>query len=177
MARGINKVILIGNMGNDPELRYMPNGGAVCNISVATSEGWRDKQSGEVRERTEWHRVVLYNRTAEVAGQYLHKGSKVYIEGRLQTRKWTGNDGQDRYTTEIIANDLQMLDSKQGGASGNYAAPASTPAYGHSSTSQSSGGYQSTPSTSQQHAAPDYAASHMDEPVPELDGFNDDVPF
>ncbi|MGK7295239.1 MAG: single-stranded DNA-binding protein [Candidatus Wenzhouxiangella sp. M2_3B_020] len=116
MARGINKVILIGNLGADPEVRYTPANTAVCNVSVATTEQWRDKQSGEQQEKTEWHRVVLFNRLGEIAGEYLRKGSKVYIEGRLQTRKWQGQDGQDRYTTEIVANDMQMLDSRGGGS-------------------------------------------------------------
>ncbi len=115
MARGINKVILIGNLGQDPEVKYMPSGGAVCNITVATTESWTDRDSGGKQERTEWHRVVLFRRLAEVAGEYLRKGSKVYIEGRLQTRKWQGQDGQDRYTTEVIANDMQMLDGRGGG--------------------------------------------------------------
>jgi len=109
MARGINKVILIGNLGKAPEVRYMPSGGAVCNLTVATSEGWKDKKTGEDQERTEWHRVVLFNRLAEVAGEYLTKGAKVYLEGKLQTRKWQDKDGQDRYTTEIVASEMQML--------------------------------------------------------------------
>lgn len=116
MARGVNKAILIGNLGADPEVRYTPGGSAVANIRVATTHGWRDKQSGERQEQTEWHRVVLFGRLAEIGGEYLRKGSKVYIEGRLQTRKWQGQDGQDRYTTEIVANDLQMLDSRGGGS-------------------------------------------------------------
>jgi single-strand DNA-binding protein len=103
MARGINKVILIGNLGGDPEVRYMPNGSAVANVTLATSEAWKDKQTGETQDRTEWHRVVFFNRLAEIAGEYLRKGSKIYIEGRLQTRKWQDKNGQDRYTTEIIA--------------------------------------------------------------------------
>jgi single-strand DNA-binding protein len=115
MARGVNKVILIGNLGADPEVRYMANGAAVANLRLATTDSWRDRQTGEQQERTEWHRVVLYRRLGEIAGEYLRKGSKVYIEGRLQTRKWQGQDGNDRYTTEIIANDLQMLDSRVGG--------------------------------------------------------------
>lgn len=118
MARGINKVILIGNLGQDPDTRYMPSGGAVTNINIATSESWKDKQTGEQKERTEWHRVVFFNRLAEIAGEYLRKGSKVYIEGSLRTRKWQGQDGQDRYTTEIVAGEMQMLDS-QGGNSGH----------------------------------------------------------
>lgn len=115
MARGINKVILIGNLGKDPEVRYTPNGAAVANITLATSETWKDKQTGENQERTEWHRVVMFNRLGEIAGEYLRKGSKVYIEGRLQTRKWQDKTtGQDRYTTEIIADSMQMLDAKGG---------------------------------------------------------------
>ncbi len=127
MARGINKVILIGNLGKDPEVRYMPSGGAVANLTLATSENWKDKQTGENQERTEWHRVVMFNRLGEIAGEYLKKGSKVYIEGKLQTRKWQGQDGQDRYTTEIVANEMQMLDSR-GGASDFGGAPAKAPA-------------------------------------------------
>lgn len=115
-ARGINKVILIGNLGRDPEIRYTANGGAVANIALATSETWKDKNTGEQQERTEWHRVVFFGRLGEIVGEYLKKGSKVYVEGRLQTRKWQGQDGQDRYTTEIIANDMQMLDSRGGGS-------------------------------------------------------------
>jgi single-strand DNA-binding protein len=116
MARGINKVILIGNLGRDPETRYMPSGGAVTNVTLATSETWKDKNTGEPQERTEWHRVVFFNRLGEIAGEYLKKGSKVYVEGSLRTRKWQGQDGQDRYTTEIVANEMQMLDSKGGGS-------------------------------------------------------------
>ncbi|HHI76993.1 MAG TPA: single-stranded DNA-binding protein [Gammaproteobacteria bacterium] len=115
-SRGVNKVILIGNLGQDPEVRYMPNGGAVCNITVATSEVWKDKNTGEQQERTEWHRVVMFRRLAEIAGEYLRKGSKVYLEGRLQTRKWQDQNGNDRWTTEIIADEMQMLDSRGGGS-------------------------------------------------------------
>lgn len=124
MARGVNKVILIGNLGADPESRMMPSGGQVTNINVATSETWKDKQTGQPQERTEWHRVVFFNRLAEIAGEYLKKGSKVYIEGTLRTRKWQGQDGQDRYTTEIIANEMQMLDSR--GHSGGFEQSASS---------------------------------------------------
>ncbi|NQY42361.1 MAG: single-stranded DNA-binding protein [Legionellales bacterium] len=112
MARGVNKVILVGNIGNDPEVRYMPNGSAVTNVSLATSDVWKDKQSGEQQERTEWHRVVFFNRLGEIAGEYLRKGSKIFVEGNLRTRKWQDKNSQDRYTTEIIANEMQMLDSK-----------------------------------------------------------------
>jgi single-strand DNA-binding protein len=153
MARGVNKVILIGNLGRDPEIRYMPNGGAVANLALATSEVWKDKNTGEQQEKTEWHRVVLFRRLAEIAGEYLKKGSKVYIEGKLQTRKWQDNQGQDRYTTEIIGNELQMLDSRGAGGSNNF---SSAP----SSASQSA--------PSQSNSMPDM--------VPAGD-FDDDIPF
>ncbi|MDH3981265.1 MAG: single-stranded DNA-binding protein [Kiritimatiellaceae bacterium] len=112
MSKGINKVILIGNLGKDPEVRYSPNGGAIANITIATSESWKDKNTGEKVDKTEWHRVVFFRRLAEIVGEYLKKGSKVYIEGKLQTRKWQDSNGQDRYTTEVIANEMQMLDSR-----------------------------------------------------------------
>lgn len=111
MSRGINKVILIGNLGQDPEVRYMPQGGAVANFTIATSESWTDKTTNEKKEQTEWHRIVIYQRLAEIAGQYLRKGSKVYIEGKLKNRKWIDKEGAERYTTEILANELQMLDA------------------------------------------------------------------
>ena len=114
MARGINKAILIGHLGQDPEVKYMPSGKAVCNISVATTESWNDRNSGEKIEKTEWHRVVLFHRLAEIAGEYLRKGSQVYVEGRLQTRKWQDQSGADRYSTEIVANNMQMLGGKGG---------------------------------------------------------------
>lgn len=113
----VNKVIIVGNLGRDPETRYMPNGDAVTNIAVATTESWKDKQTGEKKELTEWHRITFYRKLAEIAGQYLKKGSQVYVEGRLQTRKWTDKEGVERYTTEIIADAMQMLGSKQGGNS------------------------------------------------------------
>ncbi len=112
MARGVNKVILIGNLGADPETRFMPSGGAVTNIRMATSETWKDRQTGQMQERTEWHRVIFFNKLGEIAGEYLKKGSKVYIEGSIRTRKWQGQDGQDRYTTEIVASEMQMLDGR-----------------------------------------------------------------
>lgn len=121
MARGVNKVILIGNLGKDPEVRYMPSGGAVANVTLATSETWKDKQSGENQERTEWHNVVFFNRLAEIAGEYLKKGSKVYVEGSLRTRKWQDKNGQDRYTTEIVAAEMQMLDGRGAGGGGGSA--------------------------------------------------------
>ncbi len=137
MARGINKVILIGNLGKDPEVRYMPSGSAVANITLATSESWKDKQSGDQQERTEWHRVVFFNRLAEIAGEYLKKGAKVYIEGSLRTKKWQGQDGQDRYTTEIVANEMQMLDSRGGGSASFAGEP---PAHADSGGRQSPSG-------------------------------------
>lgn len=112
MPRGINKVILIGNLGGDPEVRYTPQGKAVANLTLATSETWKDKATGEKKEKTEWHRVILFARLGEIAGEYLKKGAKVYIEGKLQTRKWKDKSGNDRYTTEIIGSELQMLDSR-----------------------------------------------------------------
>lgn len=120
MARGVNKVILIGNLGQDPEVRYTPGGSAVANVSVATSTSWRDKTSGETQDRTEWHRVVFFNRLAEIVGEYLRKGARVYIEGSLRTRKWQDKSGADRYTTEIIANEMQMLDSRNNGNAGDF---------------------------------------------------------
>jgi single-strand DNA-binding protein len=118
MARGINKVILVGNLGQDPETRYMPSGKAVTNLRLATSDSWKDKQTGEQREQTEWHSVVMYDRLAEIAAEYLRKGSQIYVEGRLKTRKWQDKEGKDRYTTEIIANEMQMLGSRRGARPG-----------------------------------------------------------
>ena len=156
MARGINKVILIGNLGVDPETRYMPSGGAVTNIRLATSESWKDKNSGEMQERTEWHRVVFFNRLAEIAAEYLRKGSKVYIEGSLRTRKWQGQDGQDRYTTEIVGNEMQMLDSRSMGGSADF----------------DSGGRPATPGRQ----SPQPQKSPQESP-PDMNGFDDDIPF
>ena len=125
MSKGINKVILIGNLGRDPETRYLPSGVAVTSLSVGTSESWKDKNTGEQQERTEWHRVALFKRLAEIAGEYLHTGSQVYIEGSLRTKKWQGKDGQDRYTTEIIASEMQMLgEKKSGGGDSQQGRPA-----------------------------------------------------
>ena len=166
MARGVNKVILIGNLGADPETRFMPSGGAVTNVRLATSETWKDKQSGQMQERTEWHRVVFFNKLGEIAGEYLKKGSKVYIEGSIRTRKWQGQDGQDRYTTEIVANEMQMLDSRGsgqgdsnmggGGAYGGQSPQSSAPAQGSSAPAQN---------------APQTA------PAQDFNDFDDDIPF
>lgn len=166
-SRGVNKVILIGNIGQDPEVRYTPGGSAITNISVATSEAWKDKQTGQSQERTEWHRVVFFNRLAEIAGEYLRKGSKVYIEGSLRTRKWQDQQGQDRYTTEIVANEMQMLDGRGGAETGSsapsygdYGAPASAP-----------------PSSRPAPASNQRSAPPQSSPAPDFDGFDDDIPF
>ena len=127
MARGINKVILIGNLGNDPDVRYTAGGAAVANISIATTESWRDKATGEQQDRTEWHRVVFFGRLAEIVSEYLRKGSQIYVEGRLQTRKWQDKEGNDRYTTEIVANEMQMLGGR-GGSSADFNQPSSNSA-------------------------------------------------
>lgn len=165
MARGINKVILVGNLGKDPEAKFMPSGNAVTNITVATSESWKDKQTGQQQERTEWHRVVFFNRLAEIASEYLKKGSKVYVEGSLRTRKWQGQDGQDRYTTEIVASDMQMLDSRGGSAGYDNAAPMQ-------SSSQPSP--QSSPRQGSQPPAGQQTAPAADSG---FDSFDDDIPF
>lgn len=147
MARGINKVILIGNLGTDPEVRYMPTGGAVANLTIATSESWTDKTTNEKKENTEWHRVVIYQRLAEIAGEYLRKGSKVYIEGRLRTRKWQDQQGVERYTTEIIANELQMLDGR---GEGQGAGMGQAPAMGGGAPMGNQSGYQQPAAAPQQ---------------------------
>ena len=176
-SRGVNKVILVGNLGQDPEVRYMPNGGAVTNITLATSESWRDKQTGENKEITEWHRVVLFGKLAEVAGEYLRKGSQVYIEGQLRTRKWQDQGGQDRYTTEVVVNvggTMQMLGGRQGG---NAGAPAggqgNNNGWGQPQQpqggSQFSGGGSAPAARPQQSSAPASSEPPMD--------FDDDIPF
>src|SRR5580700_1319557 len=160
MARGVNKVILIGNLGADPETRAMPSGTTVANLRIATSESWRDKQSGEQQERTEWHRVALFGRLAEVAGEYLRKGSQVYIEGSLRTRKWQDKQGNDRYSTEIVGNDLQMLGGRGGGAGG-------APGAGAEGGARAGGGSGSQPALAEESAG---SASRSEE-------FDDDIPF
>ncbi|MFW1294726.1 single-stranded DNA-binding protein [Vibrio parahaemolyticus] len=174
-SRGINKVILVGNLGNDPEIRYMPNGGAVANITIATSESWRDKATGEQREKTEWHRVVLFGKLAEVAGEYLRKGSQVYVEGQLQTRKWQDQSGQDRYSTEVVVQGfngvMQMLGGRaQGGA----------PAMGGQQQQQGGWGQPQQPAqqqynaSQQQQQAPQQPQQQYNEPPMD---FDDDIPF
>src|SRR5262245_28076333 len=130
MARGVNKVILIGNLGKDPETRYMPSGSAVTNLTLATSESWKDKQTGENQERTEWHKVAMFGKLAEIAAEYLRKGSQVYIEGKLRTRKWQDKEGKDRWTTEIVADEMNMLGGKGGGGAAGASAPSAAAAGG-----------------------------------------------
>ena len=140
MARGVNKVILVGNLGKDPETRYMPSGSAVTNLTLATSESWKDKQTGEQQDRTEWHKIAMFGRLAEIAAEYLRKGSQIYVEGKLRTRKWQDKEGKDRWTTEIVADEMQMLGSKGGGAGAGAAAMGAGAASGSGSSSGSGGG-------------------------------------
>lgn len=163
MARGINKVIIVGNVGQDPEVKYMPSGGAVTSISVATSESWKDKNTGQQQERTEWHKIVFYNKLAEIAGEYIKKGSKVYVEGSLRTRKWQAQDGSDRYTTEIIASEMQMLDSK--------------PADGSAPQQRQAAPAQQRQAAPQQGYPPSAARPAAAAPAPAIDDFSDDIPF
>ncbi|MFV9687509.1 single-stranded DNA-binding protein SSB1 [Pantoea sp. ARC607] len=177
-SRGVNKVILVGNLGQDPEVRYMPNGGAVANITLATSESWRDKQTGENKEITEWHRVVLFGKLAEVAGEYLKKGSQVYIEGQLRTRKWQDQGGQERYTTEVVVNvggTMQMLGGRQQGGNAGAQGGGNNNGWGQpqqpqGNNNQFSGGAQSRPQQQPQSAP----ASNNNEPPMD---FDDDIPF
>lgn len=178
MARGINKVILIGNIGQDPEVKYMPSGGAVTNVSVATSETWKDKNTGQPQERTEWHRVVFFNRLGEIAGEYLKKGSKVYIEGALRTRKWQAQDGTDRYTTEIVASEMQMLDGRGDNAGGGAGMGAASMAEGFDQTPQ----YNNAPARNAQPPARAQQPSAPQQNTPPqqpagFDSFDDDIPF
>ena len=192
MARGINKAILVGTLGNDPEIKYMPSGGAVVNISIATNETWTDKNTGQKQERTEWHRVVAFNRLAEVMGQYLRKGSQVYIEGKLQTDKWQDQNGQDRYTTKILANEMQMLGSRSSGTGdfygNNQQQPQSAP-----NQQQSQHQPQVAPQQYQQPATPpanptrnqgqqgqppaQQPIQQPSAPAKNYDDFDDDIPF
>lgn len=189
MAKGINKVIIVGNLGQDPETRYMPSGGAVTNCSIATSDTWKDKNTGEPVEKTEWHRIVFFNKLAEIAGEYLKKGSKVYVEGSLRTRKWQGTDGQDKYTTEIVASVMQMLDSRPSNDQGGYQQQGNSHGSAQNAAAQ---GQQRTTAPSQDHgSAPtnnrrgapgapqhDYAQSNGQGQAPAgFDSFDDDIPF
>ena len=168
--RGINKVILVGNLGQDPEIRYMPNGNAVANFSVATSESWKDKQTGENRDRTEWHRVVVFGKLAEIAGEYVKKGTQVYLEGQLQTRKWQDQAGNDRYSTEVVINavggTLQILGSRSGDSFND----------GSQNWGQSANNTSSAPSTPRPSTTNEPAASQPTIPEPPMD-FDDDIPF
>jgi single-strand DNA-binding protein len=156
MARGVNKAILVGNLGSDPETRYTAGGSAVTNVSLATTDSWKDKQSGEQQEKTEWHKVVFFGRLAEIAAEYLRKGSQIYVEGRIQTRKWQGKDGQDRWTTEIVGNEMQMLGSRGGGGGQGQSTPSNV------DSSQSGGRASESPSPQKATAGED---------------FDDDIPF
>jgi single-strand DNA-binding protein len=160
MARGVNKVILVGNLGKDPETRYMPSGSAVTNLTLATSESWKDKQSGDQQERTEWHKIAMFGRLAEIAAEYLRKGSQVYIEGKLRTRKWQDKEGKDRYTTEIVADEMQMLGSKGGGGAASAGAMGGAGAAVAGGSGSSGGG----------------RAAVNDSGAPPGD-FDDDIPF
>jgi single-strand DNA-binding protein len=160
MARGVNKVIIVGNLGRDPETRYMPSGSAVTNLRMATNEQWKDKQTGEQQERTEWHSIAMFGRLAEIAAEYLRKGQQVYIEGKLRTRKWQDKEGKDRWTTEIVADEMNMLGGKGGGASAGASAPGSAAASGGGSGSGSGSG----------------RAAVNDSGAPPGD-FDDDIPF
>lgn len=169
----VNKVIIVGNLGRDPETRYMPNGEAVTNIAVATTESWKDKNTGEKKELTEWHRITFYRKLAEIAGQYLKKGSQIYVEGRLQTRKWQDKEGVERYTTEIIADTMQMLGSRQGGGGGgmdegSYGGGGGGGSYGGGAPRQSAGGGGGSSAPRQQPAQ---------RPAPNFSDMDDDIPF
>ncbi|MCK7458951.1 single-stranded DNA-binding protein [Idiomarina aminovorans] len=183
-SRGVNKVILIGNLGADPEVRYTQNSTAIANLSIATSETWKDKQTGEPREQTEWHRCVAYRRLAEIAGEYLKKGSKIYVEGRLQTRKWTGQDNVERYSTEVVMNELQMLDSRGGSQGG--APPQQGQGFGGGQQGGYGGGQPQQQPQQQQRPAPQPAQPQNQpsqqkpaEPAPFSpdNDFDDDIPF
>ncbi|SER37515.1 MULTISPECIES: single-stranded DNA-binding protein [Pseudomonas] len=173
MARGVNKVILVGNVGGDPETRYMPNGNAVTNVTLATSEAWKDKQTGQQQERTEWHRVVFFGKVAEIAGEYLSKGSQVYVEGQLRTRKWQGQDGQDRYTTEIVVDingTMQLLGGRGGNDGGDYGQTQQQRAPQQQR--------QQTQGRSQGNAAQRAPQQRQQQqPAPDYDSFDDDIPF
>jgi len=201
MARGVNKVILVGNLGQDPETKFMPSGGAVTNVSIATSESWKDKNTGQPQERTEWHRVVFFNRLAEIAGEYLRKGGKVYVEGSLRTRKWQDQSGQDRYTTEIVASEMQMLDSRGDGAGmgsqamggqnqGGYAPPQQAPAMQQRAPQQQAPQQQAPQPMQQQQQASPQQGGYQQQPAQQqqpqqqapqqpqsFDNFDDDIPF
>lgn len=178
MARGINKVTIVGNMGQDPDVRYTTGGAAVTNISVATSEQWKDKNTGEDVVKTEWHRIVFFGRLAEIAGEYLKRGSQVYIEGKLQTRKWQDNNGQDRYTTEIVASEMQMLGARQSGGQGQFSGGGQAPTAPRANKppqQNQGGGYQQN--QGQQQNPPPQQSQAPAQNQPAFDDFDDDIPF
>ncbi|GBE11686.1 single-stranded DNA-binding protein [bacterium BMS3Bbin12] len=169
MARGVNKVILVGNLGRDPEVRYLPSGSAVVNVTIATSESWKDKTSGERQERTEWHNVVFFGRLAEIAGEYLKKGSQVYVEGSLRTRKWQDKEGRDRYTTETVVSDMQMLGSRSSGGSSGYGAQTggNAPAGAGAGAGDGAGaGSSGSAGAASERAASPAAAGEFDDDIP-----------
>ncbi|KFA59278.1 single-stranded DNA-binding protein [Gilliamella sp. Choc4-2] len=168
--RGINKVILVGNLGQDPEVRYMPNGNAVANFSIATSESWKDKQTGETRDRTEWHRVVVFGKLAEIAGEYIKKGTQVYLEGQLQTRKWQDQTGNDRYTTEVVVNPIGGTLQILGSRNSNEAFEDGSQKWGQSANNVSSA------PTAARSSTQSIPTSHTKAPEPPMD-FDDDIPF
>lgn len=181
-SKGVNKVILVGNLGQDPEVRYMPNGNAVANLSIATSESWKDQQ-GQMQERTEWHRITMYRRLAEVAGEYLRKGSQIYVEGKLQTRKWQDQQGQDKYTTEIICDQMQMLGGK-GGQSEGGSQGQSRQAPQQNKPANNQGGqqapYQQSPNQGSSNQGFNQAPQGQNKPAPMAEpdfDFDDDIPF
>jgi single-strand DNA-binding protein len=170
-SRGVNKVIIVGNLGNDPEIRYTQAGAAITNITVATSESWKDKQTGQPVEKTEWHRIVFFNKLAEIAGEYLKKGAKVYIEGQLRTRKWQDKEGHDRYSTEVVANQMQMLDSRQsGGQQGEYQSQRHESNGGGQRQAPKKGG------TAGQRSGPDPSQAPQAN-AGDFGNFDDDIPF
>lgn len=184
MARGVNKVIILGNLGQDPEVRFTPSGAAVANMNIATTDTWNDKQSGQRQERTEWHRVVVFNKLAEIVQQYVKKGSRVYIEGRLQTRKWQDQNGNDRYSTEIVANDMQMLDTRNDG--GGQQAPQQAPqqarqqapaqqAPAQQAPAQQAPAQQAPAQQAPAQQAPQQNANQA--PAGNFDDFDDEIPF
>ena len=174
----INKVILVGNLGQDPEVKYMPNGGAVTNISIATTDTWKDKSTGEKKENTEWHRVVFFNRLAEIVGEYLRKGSQVYIEGNLRTRKWQDQSGADRYSTEIVAREMQMLGGRAGGSS-DFAPQQFQQGSGapQQSAPQQNAPQQNAPQQNAPQQQAPQQATQQSAPPQNFDNFDDDIPF
>ena len=168
----VNKVIIVGNLGKDPEVRYMPSGGAICNVNVATTRQWKNKESGEKQEETDWHRIVFFDRLAEIAGEYLKKGRSVYVEGRLRTRKWTDKEGKDQYTTEIVATEMQMLGGREGAGGGNAGGDEEGGSGGYS---ERSAPQRSAPASRPAASAP--APRPAPKPATGFDNMDDDIPF